>query len=63
MWITNFALLILGSIGAGWALAGLTRNVVLWRRPLLGTRWWRLWAVLAGWIWVPVPAAMSWVYQ
>jgi hypothetical protein len=53
--------LLAGSLVSGFAAAEL----------ILGSRgshvldaWkWRLWLFLAGWAWVPVPAAASWVYQ
>jgi hypothetical protein len=56
-------LLLLGSIAAGERLASLVA-AILWRdRPIMGRYGWRLWWILLGWGWIPVPAAMSWIFQ
>ena len=56
-------LLLAGSLAAGWLSAAFIASM-LWRdRPLLGRRWWRLWAMLLCWGWIVVPAGMSWIYQ
>ncbi|MBN9120068.1 MAG: hypothetical protein J0I06_13040 [Planctomycetes bacterium] len=53
--------LFAGSLAAGFAAAELL--LALRGRSVLGRRRWRLWLFLAGWVWVPVPAPVSWVYQ
>ena len=54
-------LVFVGSLVAGFAAAELCLSVR--GRPALGTWRWRLWLFLAGWMWVPIPATASWVYQ
>ena len=54
-------LLFVGSLVAGFAAAGLFLSVR--DRPALGAWRWRLWLFLAGWVWLPIPATASWVYQ
>src|SRR4051794_2459883 len=61
----------LGGLGilfvfAGSLLAGFAATewlLAIRNRPVLGPWRWRLWLFLAGWVWMPVPAPASWVYQ
>jgi hypothetical protein len=56
-------LLLIGSTAAGFAAATIIGGIASRRRPRLGRCGWRLGLFLAGWAWVPVPSAISWVYQ
>jgi hypothetical protein len=59
----GIAALLGGSLAAGFAAACLV--VPLWNRERYGVySWcWRLGFFLASWLWVPVPARVSWIYQ
>lgn len=57
----GFPFVFVGSLVAGYAATELL--LAIRSRPVLGPGRWRLWAFLAGWMWVPVPAPASWVYQ
>jgi len=59
----GLVLLLAGSLVAGFAAALLA--AVLFSRKRYGARsWcWRVGLFLAGWLWIPVPATVSWIYQ
>jgi hypothetical protein len=61
--VIGLLLILAGSLAAGWALASLVMAVRQDRKPVLGRYWWRLWLLVVGWGWIPVPLAFSWVYQ
>lgn len=46
-------LTLAGSLAAGYGAASLAAELVGCGRPRLGTRAWRLWLTVAGWVWVP----------
>ena len=56
-------LLFAGSLAAGFGIMAILEGIVSGRRPWLGSKHRRLWLLLAGWCWIPVPAVISWIYQ
>ena len=56
-------LLFAGSLAAGYGVMACLAGIVSSERPRFGWKNWRLWLLLAGWAWIPVPAVISWIYQ